>query len=138
MELTDKNDWMAARKEWDGVLSDLEKGMIELKSADLYQLVSLFGWLRGTEALSALVLQNYSPERSELLRQPDLTNYLEKQLLAMSSDIQNRPMIVKLLDGIRRIRTVVEKGNGPLPEETVREVHSICEALVPLPSERSG
>ena len=137
MELTDKNDWMAARKEWDGVLSDLEKGMIELKSADLYQLVSLFGWLRGTEALSALVLQNYSSEHVDLLRKPGLINYLEKQLLAMSNDIQNRPMIVKLLDGIRRIRTVVERENGPLPEETVREVHRICEELVPLSSQRS-
>ena len=135
-ELTDKNEWMAARKEWDAVFSDLEKGMIELKSADLYQLVSLFGWLRGTEALSALVLQNYSSERSDLLRQPTLVDYLEKQLLAMSSDIQNRPMIVKLLDGIRRIRTLVERENGPLPEQTIREIHSICEELVPLSSRR--
>lgn len=136
IELTDKNDWMAARKEWDGVLSDLEKGMIELKSADLYQLVSLFGWLRGTEALSALVLQNYSSEHAELLRQPSLINYLERQLLAMSSDIQNRPMVAKLLDGVRRIRAVVESENGPLPEQTVREVHRICEDLVPLSSRR--
>jgi hypothetical protein len=136
MELTDKNEWTAARKEWDGVLSDVEKGMIELKSADLYQLVSLLGWLRGTEALSALVLQNYSSERSDLLRQPALANYLETQLLAMSSDIQNRSMIVKLLDGIRRIRTLLERENGPLPEQTVREIHSICEELVPLSSRR--
>ena len=35
MELADKNEWTEARKEWDGVLSDLESGMIELKSADL-------------------------------------------------------------------------------------------------------
>src|SRR5215472_5634150 len=59
MELADKNEWSAARKEWDGVLSDLETGMIEVKSEQLAQLVSLGGWLRGTEALSALILQNY-------------------------------------------------------------------------------
>src|SRR5215475_7821490 len=33
MELADKNEWSQARKEWDGVLSDLETGMIEIKSA---------------------------------------------------------------------------------------------------------
>ena len=49
MEHADKNEWAAARKEWDGVLSDLEAGMIELKSEHLSQLVSLGGWLRGTE-----------------------------------------------------------------------------------------
>jgi hypothetical protein len=134
MELTDKEEWAAARKEWDGALSDLEGGMIELKSEDLRQLVSIGGWLRGTEALSALVLQNYSPERSELIRQPGLANYLEKQLVAMSSDIQGRPMVRKLLHGVRRIRTLSE--NGPLPKETVREIHGICEELVPLSSRR--
>ncbi|HEU5246643.1 MAG TPA: hypothetical protein VFU09_06095 [Candidatus Udaeobacter sp.] len=134
MELADKNEWMAARQEWDGVLSDIESGMIELKSRHLAQLVSVGGWLRGTEALSALVLQKYSSEGSALIRQPILIDYLEKQLVAMSNDIQARPIVVKLLDGIRRIRTLSE--NEPLPEETVRKVHGICKELVPLSSRR--
>ena len=136
MELADKNEWSEARKEWDGVLSDLETGMIELKSAQLAQLVSLGGWLRGTEALSALVLQNYSPERSNLIRQPTLIDHLEKQLRAMSSDIRARPIVVKLLDGIHTIRSLVESENGPLSEETVRKVHGVCAELVPLSSRR--
>jgi hypothetical protein len=134
MELADKNEWTAARQEWDGVLSDLESGMIELESAQLAQLVSIGGWLRGTEALSALVLQKYTPEHAALIRQPGLVDYLEKQLLAMSSDIQTRPIVAKLLDGIRRIRTLSE--NEPLPEETVRKVHGVCKDLVPLSSRR--
>jgi hypothetical protein len=136
MELTDKNEWSEARKEWDGVLSDLESGMIELKSEHLAQLVSLGGWLRGTEALSALVLQNYSPERSNLFHQPALIDHLEKQLRAMSSDIQGRPIVVKLLDGINTIRSLVESENGPLSEETVRKIHGVCAELVPLSSRR--
>ena len=136
MELAEKNDWSEARKEWDGVLSDLETGMIELKSAHLAQLVSLGGWLRGTEALSALVLQNYSPDHSNLIRQPALIDYLDEQLHAMSSDIQTRPVVVKLLDGIRTIRSLVESEKGPLSEETVRKVHGVCAELVPLSSRR--
>src|SRR6266545_1994257 len=136
MELADKSEWVAARQEWDGVLSDIEGGMIELKSAQLAQLVSIGGWLRGTEALSALALQKYSPEGSALIRQPALVDYLEKQLLAMSSEIRARPIVAKLLDGTRRIRALVEDGNGPLPEETVRKVHGICKELLPLSSQR--
>src|SRR6266496_4868911 len=132
MELADKNEWSEARKEWDGVLSDLETGMIEIKSEDLAQLVSLGGWLRGTEALSTLVLQNYSPDRSNLIRQPALIDYLDEQLHAMSSDIRTRPFVVKLLDGIRTIRSLVESENGPPSEETVRKVHGVCVELVPL------
>jgi hypothetical protein len=126
MELADKSEWVAARQEWDGVLSDIEGGMIELKSAQLAQLVSIGGWLRGTQALSALSLQRHSSEGSALIRQPALVDYLAKQLLAMSSEIRARPIIAKLLDGRRRIRALVEGGNGPLPEETVRKVHGIC------------
>jgi hypothetical protein len=136
MELADKNEWSEARKEWDGVLSDLENGMIEIKSKELAQLVSLGGWLRGTEALSALVLQNYSAERSNLIRQPALIDHLEKQLRAMSGDIRARPIVVKLLDGIHTIRSLVESKNGPLSEETVRKVHAACAELVPLSSRR--
>lgn len=134
IDLADKEEWNEARKEWDRVVSDLESGMIELKSAELSQLISLGGWLRGTEALSALVLQNYSPERAELIRQPGLASYLEKQLLGMSSDIRTRPIVVKLLDGIQTIRSLLKTENGPLSEETVRKVHGVCAELVPLSS----
>jgi hypothetical protein len=136
MELADKNEWSGARKEWDGVLSDLESGMIELKSAQLSQLVSLGGWLRGTEALSALVLQNYSPERSKLIRQPELIDHLEEQLRSTSNDIQARPVVVKLLDGMHKIRTLIESEKGSLSEETVQKVHGVCAELVPLSSRR--
>ena len=136
MELADKNEWTEARKEWDGVLSDLETGMIEIKSAQVAQLVSLGGWLRGTEALSALLLQKYSPGRSNLIRQPTLIDYLEKQLGAMSSDIQGRPIVVKLLDGIHTVRSLVEGENGPLSKEAVQKIHGVCAELVPLSSRR--
>jgi len=136
MELADKNEWSEARKEWDGVLSDLENGMIEVKSAHLAQLISVGGWLRGTEALSAVVLQNYSPERSNLIRQPELIDYLDKQLDTMSSDIQSRPIVKRLVDGLHTIRSLVGNENGPLSEETVRKLHAVCAELVPLSSRR--
>jgi hypothetical protein len=136
MEFADKSEWTAARQEWDGVFSDIESGMIELKSIHLAQLVSVGGWLRGAEALSALVLQKYSSEGSALIRQPVLIDYLEKQLLAVSSDSQARPIVAKLLDGIRRIRVLIGGENGSLPEKTVRKVHGICKELVPLSSRR--
>jgi hypothetical protein len=110
--------------------------MIEVKSPHLAQLVSLGGWLRGTEALSALILQNYSPERSNVIRQPQLINYLDKKVSAMTSDIGQRPIVVKLLDGIRTIRSLVESENGPPSEETLRKVHDVCAELVPLSSRR--
>ncbi len=134
VEYADKNDWTAARQEWDGIFSDLETGMIEIKSKELAQLVSVGGWLRGTEAICSLLLQNYSPERAALIRQPVLLDYLEKQLLGMNGKTQNRPMVVKMLEGIRRIRALIPNEKEPLAEKTVREIDRICKELVRLSS----
>ena len=136
MEYADKNEWTAARNEWDGVFSDLQSGMIEIKSKELAQLVSVGGWLRGTEALSALLLENYSPERAELIRQPVLLDYLEKELLGLSSKVKKRPIVAKMVEGIRRIRVLIQNENGQPTEKTIREIDAICEELVSLSSRR--
>ena len=44
-----------------GALEDVREAMIELNSEPLSQLVSLGGWLRGTEALTAVVGQAATP-----------------------------------------------------------------------------
>ena len=134
MEYADKNEWVATRKEWDGVFSDLQNGMIEIKSKELAQLVSVGGWLRGTEALCALVLANYSPERTELIRQPLLLDHLEKQLLGMNPEIRARPIVAKLLEGIQRMRVLTSNEKGPLAQKAVREIDGICKDLVTLSS----
>ena len=54
----------------------------------------------------------------------------------MSSDIRARPLVVKLLDGIHTIRSLVESENEPLSEGMVRKVHGVCAELVPLSSRR--
>jgi hypothetical protein len=136
MELADKEDWAAARKEWDGVLSDLENGMIELKSEDLSQMVSLGGWLRGTEALCALLLQNHSADQASLVRQPALIDYLEKQLAGMNSRTKPDPLVAQMLDGIRKIRALIENESGPVPQDDIRKIHRICAELVRLSSRR--
>lgn len=132
MDDADHGDWAGARKEWDGVLSDLEKRMIKLKSEKLSQLVSLAGWLRGTEALCALVHQDYSPEHAALIRQPALLDYLEKQLEVMRVEKESRPTIAKMTEGIRAIRALVQNQSEPPTEQTVRQIGSLCRDLVQL------
>jgi hypothetical protein len=136
MDYADQQQWARARREWDGVLSDLENGMIALKSEPLSQLVSLSGWLRGTEAICALVLENYSQERAEIVRQPALLEHLEEQLAAMPPAIHNRAMVMKMRDGIRQLRALVQNENKVLSEKTLKQIRSICHDLVTASSQR--
>ncbi len=136
MDYADRQQWGPARREWDAVLSDLEKGMVALKSEPLSQLVSLAGWLRGTEALCDLVLQDYSPARAELIRQPALLDYLEKQLVDMKGDRARRHVIARMLKGIRQIRALMESKKGPMTKAAIGQIGSICKELVDISSQR--
>lgn len=137
MDYADQNNWKAARQEWDGVLSDLETGMVALKSEQLAQLVSISGWLRGTEALCAVVLQDYSAERAQLIQQPALVDRLAKQLRQMSSEMKSHPAVARMAEGMEKIRVLIQSENAGLPEKSVREVGSICAELVRSSSART-
>jgi hypothetical protein len=130
VEHAEKGDWPAVRKEWDGVQPDVEHGMKELKSERLAQLVSLAGWLRGTQALSALILQNYSEENATLLLQPALLDHFESQLNEMPADTRSKPNIARMREGIRKVRALLPAGEKAISKEVVQEIANITEELL--------
>lgn len=130
IEHAERGDWAGVRKEWDGVLPDVQQGMNELQSEQLAQLVSLGGWLRGAEALTALVLQNYSSHRAELLRQPALLDHLEKRLAGMSNDLRTNPMIIKMREGIQTIRSLVAAEDSQISRKQVEKISTVSADLL--------
>ena len=66
-EKAEAKDWRSVRKEFDGALQDVRSAMVELGDDELAQLVSIGGWLRGTQVLTSIVSKNYSPDGAELL-----------------------------------------------------------------------
>lgn len=126
----EKGDWPGVRKEWDDLLPDVQQGMNELRSEQLAQLVSLGGWLRGAEALTALVLQNYSNQKAELLRQPALLDHFEKRLAGMSDDIRTNQMVAKMRVGMQKIRPLIASEGAPISQEKVKEISTVSKELL--------
>jgi hypothetical protein len=129
VEHADKGDWAAVRLEWDGVLPDVQVGMKELKSEQLPQLVSFGGWIRGTEVLSALILQNYTATDAALLRQPGLGAQLAKQLERMAPEIRNQPQVARIRSGLERVRKVLATPGSPMSREQATEMGAIAAEL---------
>lgn len=96
----DKKNWTAVRKELDGVLDDVKQAMGRLNSEALSQLVSLGGWIRGTDALTAVVGKNYSKDGAELLHQPMLLDYFEKRLAGLKPKFKANPVVTKVQKGV--------------------------------------
>jgi hypothetical protein len=126
VELANKNDWPAVRKEWDAVLPEVQQGMKQMKSEQLSQLVSLGGWLRGTRALTALILQRYSAGDAELLRQTALLDRFEKQL----SQMRPNASVAKVREGVRQMKTLVGKSGEPISEQAVQDLSKVCDGLL--------
>ncbi|HEX8295507.1 MAG TPA: hypothetical protein VF593_04365 [Chthoniobacteraceae bacterium] len=126
-----RKDWVGVRKDLDRALSDVQGAMTELKSEQLSQLVSLGGWLRGTEALTAVVSRKYNPDGAELLHQPVLLDYFEKRLASMPPKIKANPVVTKVQQGILNIRPLIGTDNGSkISEKSVKEIGTIAEDLV--------
>src|SRR5204863_7958186 len=82
-EAADKRNWPAVRQELDRTQNSVQQAMNEVHDEKLSQLVSLGGWLRGTQVLTAVVNRHYSVDGAELLHQPDLLEYFQRKLNAM-------------------------------------------------------
>jgi len=105
-------------------------GCSPFRSAN-FQLVSLGGWLRGTEALTALILQNYSADGAQLLRQPALLDHFDKRITEMNRELRSNALVARMQQGIGRIRVLVSSVNGaPLSKTTVKEIGTIAKKLV--------
>ena len=130
IESADEKEWSRVRKELDRALSDVKEAMTELKSEELSQLVSLGGWLRGTEALTSVVKKNFTKDGAELLRQPILLEYFDRRISTMAPRRQT-PLVLKVRQGLIEIRPLmgVTEG-GEISEKTTAEIAAIAERLI--------
>src|SRR6187397_891402 len=83
IDAADKRNWENVRQELDRTQNSVQQAMNEVHDEKLSQLVSLGGWLRGTEVLTFVVKQRFSNDGAELLHQPDLLSYFHDRLQAM-------------------------------------------------------
>src|ERR1700704_2965978 len=79
-ELGRNGDWMAVRKELEATQADVEQAMIALRDQKMAHLISLGGWLRGLEISSGAVEGKFTPQRAQILLQPQLLDYFEQEL----------------------------------------------------------
>ena len=117
------------RKEWSAVNADVKAAMVKLRSEQISQLVSFGGWLRGTEALTEVVMQHYSPENAALLRQPAVLDYFEVRLGKMGGKLKRNHVVAKSQNVIVTLRQLSGLSDAALiPREKVESIRAIVHA----------
>ena len=130
-DAADAKDWAGVRKQLDKALEDVREAMVELNSEALSQLVSLGGWLRGTEALTGVVKKHYTKDGAELLHQPILLDYFERRLANMKPKLKLNPVVIKVQKGVLEIRPLMGLAeHGDISEKSVKEINAVTAGLI--------
>jgi hypothetical protein len=130
IEAADKKNWGKVRMELDGALQDVKGAMMELHDEDLAQLVSLGGWLRGTEVLTAVVRRNYTKDGADLLNQPVLLDHFQRRIDTMSPRLKGNDVVRQIKDRLPEIKPLITPNAGEITSKSVESVHSILRELV--------
>src|SRR5467141_3744884 len=124
----------AENDEWDTLQEELEATQNEVKSSmqshndqDLIILVSVGGWIRGTQVVSAAVMQNYDERAAKVLRQPALVNFIQSKLNEVSPAVRAEPLVKEVSDDLPGIEKLVSFPAGKAP--TQDEVKKVNEAV---------
>src|ERR1700751_3641992 len=105
-QFAENDAWEQLNEEVEATQNEVKKALEENRDTDLITLVSIGGWIRGTEVVTGLVLQNYNAEDAKLLRQPALVGYLRAKLDQLPGKIQKDPLVQNVsrdLDGIEKM-----------------------------------
>src|ERR1700751_3359412 len=109
-EAADKRNWDGVRHELDRTQSSVQAAMNEVHDEKLSQLVSLGGWLRGTQVLTSVVTKHFSADGAELLHQPDLLVHFQTQLQGMPEF--NLPIIRDIQNALGEVKPLVDVGTA--------------------------
>lgn len=126
-EAADKRNWNNVRQELDRTQNSVQQAMNEVHDQKLSQLVSLGGWLRGTEVLTAVVNKHFSTDGAELLHQPDLVTYFQTRLEAMPE--YNMKLLQEIQTALVEVHPLVDVGRGGIPAKSVKRINEITTRL---------
>ncbi|MEO8043656.1 MAG: hypothetical protein ABI674_02010 [Spartobacteria bacterium] len=121
-EAADRRNWPAVRQELDRTQNSVQQAMNEVHDEKLSQLVSLGGWLRGTQVLTSVVNRHFSADGAELLHQPDLLEYFQRKLADMPEF--TGPVVSQIRVSLQDVKPLIET-DGPISPASVKKINEI-------------
>src|SRR6058998_2020087 len=97
-EFAQNNEWDTLQEELEATQNEVKSSMQSHADQDLVILVTLGGWIRGTEVVSSAVLQNFNEQSAKVLRQPGLVKFIHSKVSDISGETQKDPLVKKVND----------------------------------------
>src|ERR1700724_3023196 len=126
-EFAEASEWDALHEELEATQNEVKTSMQSHSDQDLVILVSIGGWIRGTQVVSAAVMQNYDERAARVLRQPALVKFIHSKINDISPDLHNEPLVKEVSDQLPGIEKLVAFPLGKAP--TAEDVKKVNEAV---------
>jgi hypothetical protein len=126
-EFAENNEWDALHEELEATQNEVKSSMQSHSDQDLVILVSVGGWIRGTQVVSAAVMQHYDERAAKVLRQPALVKFIHTKINDISPDLHNEPLVKDVSDQLNGIEKLVAFPPGKAP--SADEVRKVNEAV---------
>jgi hypothetical protein len=132
-EFAENSEWDALQEELEATQNEVKASMQTHRDQDLVILVSLGGWIRGTQAVSASVIKNYDERSARVLRQPAVVNFIHAKINDISPDLRNEPLVKSVNEQLAGIEKMVgfQASKGP----TLDDVKKLNQAVTKLMEE---
>ncbi len=92
-EFAENNDWDVLQEELEATQNEVKASMQTHRDQDLVILVSVGGWIRGTQVVTSAILKNFDERTARVLRQPALVKFIESKIDSISPDLRNEPLV---------------------------------------------
>ncbi len=130
-QFADDNDWNALKEELEATQNEVKQEMDALHDEELVTLLSLGGWIRGTQVVSDVVLKNFSQNTSCILRQPALVEFLRAKLDKLPPRTKDGALVKQVDAGLAELAKLVSFPLGATPtKEEVQTLHDKSAALM--------
>ena len=130
-DFAEQNKWDVLKEELEATQNEVKIAMADNKDQDLITLVTVGGWVRGTEVISGYIAQHYTDAGAKLLRQPAIVSFLTAQLSAMPDKMRDDPVVRKTRATLKEIEVAVSFPRDATPTvEDVKRLNTLAADLV--------
>jgi hypothetical protein len=130
-EFAENNEWDALQEELEATQNEVKSSMQSNRDQDFVILVSLGGWIRGTQVVSGSVMADYNEASAKVLRQPALVSFIQAKVKDMSPDLQKEPLVKAVAEQLSEIQKLVTfSGSGTPTAEEVRKLNGAVTKLM--------
>jgi hypothetical protein len=126
-EFAENNEWDTLQEELEATQNEVKSSMQSHADQDLVILVTLGGWIRGTQVVTSAILQNYDESSAKVLRQPALVHFMQSKINEISPELRNDPLVKNVNEELTKIEKLVSFPPGKVPNAD--EVRKVNEAV---------